>query len=214
MSKIWKIVLTLSIALNVLGLVAIGWYTAHVGPRTVAEQAGIVEPRRTAFQFFADERFDDLPGADTLVIGDSLVEQGRWSELLERPVANRGIYGAKTSEITGWASKIHPETQTVIVWAGTNDALDSVDFAQDYEQLLSTIESATDARIITLTAPPARGFDTSAVNLTISEVSAQHNAVVVDVTDALSQDRMLANDGLHLSGAGYVQVAKLLASKL
>lgn len=214
MGKLGKIVLAVSLVFNALGLIAVVMYVSHVGPRTVAEQAGIVEPRRPAFQTYADERFNDLPGADILIIGDSLVEQGRWSELLDRPVANRGMYGAQTAEITSWASKIKEETRTVVVWAGTNDAPGHDSFANDYDRLLSTIEAATDARIIAITAPPTTLLDVSSVNAIIKSVSAKHGATVLDVTEIFQNGNLHALDGLHLNGAGYIQVSALLQREI
>ena len=52
-----------SAVLNGLLVVALLWVVGHVGIRTLAEEAGIVEPRRPAYDTYAAEQFDGLPDA-------------------------------------------------------------------------------------------------------------------------------------------------------
>ena len=52
-----------SAVLNGLLVVALRWVVGQVGVRTLAEEAGIVEPRRPAYDTYAAGQFDGLPDA-------------------------------------------------------------------------------------------------------------------------------------------------------
>ena len=52
-----------SAVLNGLLVVALLWVVEQVGIRTLAEEAGIVEPRRPAYDTYAAGQFDGLPDA-------------------------------------------------------------------------------------------------------------------------------------------------------
>ena len=52
-----------SAVLNGLLVVALLWVVGQVGIRTLAEEAGIIEPRRPAYDTYAAEQFDGLPDA-------------------------------------------------------------------------------------------------------------------------------------------------------
>lgn len=52
-----------SAVLNGLLVVALLWVVGQVGIRTLAEEAGIVDPRRPAYDTYSAEQFDGLPDA-------------------------------------------------------------------------------------------------------------------------------------------------------
>lgn len=218
MSRVSKAILAVSLAFNVFALIAGGLLLGHAGVRGTAEAAGLVEPRRPAYDFYAAERWEGLPGWDgTVLIGDSQVERGPWAELLGEPVAVRGQSGALTAEVVGWADDIPTGARRVIVWTGSNDVLQghpAERVGQDVEGLLRTVRAQAPHAIITvLTIPPLAGQDrVGAANDAIRQAAAHVGASLVDPTDALSEPGAFVHDGVHLTADGYEAVARALGS--
>lgn len=208
----------MSLILNIALLVSATWYIHERGARTVAENLGLVELRRPAYDFYAEERFSDLPGSEVVVIGDSQVERGPWSELLNKPVAVRGQSGQLISEVTASAPAIvPPRAGTVIAWAGSNDAMGGHDPSRiegEMSELLGAIaDAAPDASLVVLSVPPIEWVDDVVIestNIALRRAADSAGATFVDVTPTL--DGLLVNDGTHISGAGYDAVADVLLS--
>src|SRR4051812_36089312 len=59
-----------------------------------------------------------------VIVGDSLTERGEWGELLDRPVANRGIAGDTVADVRARLGDISAlEPRLVLVAVGINDLL-------------------------------------------------------------------------------------------
>ena len=204
-------VLIVSLLLNSILVAGAGYYLTQVEPRTIAEHAGLVAPRRPAYDFYADERFPNLPGAATVAIGDSYAERGPWAEVLGEPVAVRGQGGALIAEVTQWADTVPSDAERVIIWAGTNDALHgygSAEAEEDMKALITAVNAAAPgAEVVVLGIPPLEWADPSPVNVGLAAAAEQTGATWVP-TDML--DGYLADDGVHVTGAGYAQVASTL----
>lgn len=210
MSRGMKAALALSLLLNVLLLAGSAWVVSQVGARPLAERAGIVEPRRPAYDFYAGERFDELPGAPVVVIGDSQAENGPWSELLDEPAAVRGQGGATTAEIAGWAATVPDTTERVIVLAGSNDVLLGTDHGQlraDAEHLYTALPG----EVVAVGVPPLAGREAEAAsaNAVLRDAADAAGATWLDPTEALAGPGLLRHDGVHLTGAGYEALARL-----
>lgn len=206
-------VLVISLMLNLALLLGAGWYLAERGARPIAEDLGIVEPRRPAFDVYAEEKFAGLEGEATVLIGDSQIALGPWSEVLDAPVAMRAQSGMRISEVTATAvDHIPADSERVIVWAGSNDAMDGHApdrMAADMTLLLRAIASAApDAEVIVLSLPPIEWADVSRANVAIEGAATRNGAEFVDVTSDF--DGLLTHDGVHLTGAGYEVVAEAL----
>lgn len=215
MKRFAQVALVLSLLTNVVLLGGASLYLTERGARAVAEDLGVVEPRRPAFAFYADERFGDLQGEEVTIIGDSQVERGPWSEILDRPVAVRGQGGQLIAEVTeSVPHTVSPDTSVVIVWAGSNDVLASRsadDVGADMGRLIDAVRSvAPGAEVVALSVPPLVGFedDVAAVNEVIQGLDARY----VDVSPAL--EGRLANDGVHITGEGYTELGSLLRPHL
>src|SRR5262249_19281703 len=102
-----------SIALNVAGLSLYGW--RHL------RQPAWVRP--------SDERaraamFHGMTGTrrEVVVVGDSLTQRGEWWELLERPVANRGISSDTIADVRARLDDIVAlEPRVLFLCIGVND---------------------------------------------------------------------------------------------
>ncbi|MCZ4325216.1 GDSL-type esterase/lipase family protein [Brachybacterium paraconglomeratum] len=208
-----SVVLVLSLLLNVALLAAGGWYLSERGARPIAEDLGIVEERRPAYEVYAGERFTGLEGEATVLIGDSQVERGPWSEVLDAPVALRGQGGMLIAEVTATAPDTIPEgAERVIIWAGSNDALHErtpAEAGADMTELLAAVEAAAPgAELVVLSLPPLEWVDVTDTNTALETAAADAGATWVDVTPALNG--LLADDGVHLTGPGYEVVADAL----
>lgn len=208
-----SLVIVLSLLLNAVLLAAGGWYLAERGARPIAEDLGIVEERRPAYDVYAEERFTGLEGEPVVLIGDSQIERGPWSEVLDAPVAVRGQGGMLIAEVTATVPDTVPEgAERVIVWAGSNDALHEhtpAEVGEDMTALLAAVHAtAPDAELVVLSLPPLEWVDVTDTNSALETAAADAGATWVDVTPAL--DGLLADDGVHLTGQGYEVVAEAL----
>ena len=208
-----SLVLVLSLLLNVALLAAGGWYLSERGARPIAEDLGIVEERRPAYDVYASERFTELEGEPTVLIGDSQIERGPWSEVLDTPVAVRGQGGMLIAEVTATVPDTIPaDAERVVVWAGSNDALHERTPAEaggDMTELLTAVAAAVPgAELVVLSLPPLEWADVTDTNAALETAASGAGATWVDVTPAL--DGLLADDGVHLTGQGYEVVAEAL----
>lgn len=211
MSRGMKAVLAVSLLLNVLALIGGAWLVSQVGARPLAEQVGVVEPRRPAYEVYAEERFEGLPGAAAVVIGDSHAEYGPWAELLDEPVAVRGQAGATTAEIRGWAGGVPPEAERVFVFAGSNDVL----LGEDLTKLRADAETlyrSLPGEVVAVGVPPLVGLESRArsANDVLRDAARAAGVEWVDPTTGLSGPGLVRHDGVHLTGAGYEALAGLL----
>lgn len=202
-----------SAVLNGLLVVALLWVVGQVGIRTLAEEAGIVEPRRPAYDTYAAEQFDGLPGAAVVVVGDSHAQYGPWGEILDRPVAVRGQAGALTAEVEHWVAGTAMSGQATIVLAGTNDVLTGTPLRQ-LRQDAERLYRATPGRVLAIGVPPLVGMEdqAAAANAVLQEAADAAGVEWWDPTEALSSPGMLRRDGVHLTGRGYEAMRERIAT--
>lgn len=168
---------------------------------------------------------------DVVMLGDSLTDRGEWWELLERPVANRGIAAdtiarlrARLDDVVALAPRV------VFVLIGVNDLLEGATpeaMARDHAALLAELRRRLPAaRIVVESLLPIRDEIvardeplTSAAVHRANELLARGAAAAgvdwVDVATHLADtsgelDVRYSSDGLHLTGAGYRAWAEAL----
>lgn len=189
--------LAVSLAVNLLAATAgVVYVVRHAAPETPDYPA------------LGVERFEALPGAALTLVGDSQVQNGRWSELLGEPAANRGIGGQTVADTASWISLplSDPKVRQLVVWAGTNDVLEGIppeETGKDLSTLLERVhEARPDVAVTVLTVPPMPAHpEVKATNAAITRAAGS----VVDVGPL-----PLEPDGVHVTPAGYVKVANLL----
>ena len=77
-------------------------------------------------------------------------------------------------------------------------------------ELLAAVEAAAPGvELVVLSLPPLEWVDVTDMNASLKAAASGAGATWVDVTPAL--DWLLADDGVHLTGAGYEAVAEQLA---
>jgi len=213
----WIAALSLAANLALAGI----WVSRRVGRPPVApsrEQA-----RAELLRELAAPR-DLATPRDVVVLGDSLTERGEWWELLDRPVANRGIAGdtveavrARLGDVAALAPRV------VLVLVGVNDLLAGASpeaLATRHAQLVAELRRRLPrARIVVESLLPIRDalvardapLTTAALrraNQLLERGAAAAGADWLDVNAHLADatgelDARYSSDGLHLSAAGY-----------
>lgn len=177
-------------------------------------------------------QYVDLPGdhRSILLLGDSHIERGLWSEYLGTPVLNRGISGEQVGSLK-WRMErmIASEPAQVVILSGANDArlgVNSDTVLASYAEMLQAIrERSPSTKITVLTIPPfGHGLPNSgpvnrriqATNAGLYQLASAYEATVVDAAGAVTDDDgdLLLDysyDHLHLNARGYRAVADVLA---
>ena len=78
-----------------------------------------------------------------MMIGDSITDEGEWSELFEIKVQNRGISGDTTSGVIDRLDSLSPSVKTAFIMIGVNDIMRGKDIDEVYKnyiQILNTFK--------------------------------------------------------------------------
>ena len=173
--------------------------------------------QRPAAQYYYRrvDQFDRLPaGADILMVGDSIVEQGEWNELLapftvhNRGIGNDTIFGV----MTRFASECRGHYTATVLQIGVNDAFAGIlksDFAARYQAVLDRLRPCTDHLIAQTIIIPARGEAlvrlVQSYNQDIVTAAQAAGADIIDLNPILAKDGVLSveftDDWLHLNGS-------------
>lgn len=160
-------------------------------------------PERTVSPRIAEfEGMNERP-VDIVMLGDSLTDRGRWSELLRISVANRGIGRDTVEMVTRRAHLIPPGP--VYIMIGINDLIGGQapkDIAQDYEALLSALEGRT-ISVQSVLGP--EHLPVLELNTLLREAALEAGVDFLDLTPAFGHPikEPLTIDGVHLTGVGY-----------
>jgi lysophospholipase L1-like esterase len=206
--------LALNVAFAVLGI------SRHVRPRRPA-----VESREQARAGL----FHELAAApaihrDVVMLGDSLTDRGEWWELLDRPVANRGVAADAVADVRARLADVAAlSPRVVFVLIGVNDLLaggSPETLASDHAALIAELRRLLPrARIVVESLLPIRdeiiADDEPLATPTVRRANAlllhaaaasgvewlDLNRLLVDAGGEL--DPRYSSDGLHLTAAGY-----------
>lgn len=176
--------------------------------------------------------FEQMPirGNDIVFLGNSITDGCEWSELFNnRHVKNRGISGDRSSWLLDRLDPIidgHPKKLFLMI--GTNDLAAGVapqEVAANIEKLLDRFAAESPwTKIYVQSILPVNGVDTKAkarnhwkkgaeiiqTNELIEALcEGRKNVMYIDVYSALVDqkgmlDKQYTNDGLHLTGEGYL----------
>jgi lysophospholipase L1-like esterase len=227
-----------SLGLNLAGLVLAAWLVRSRGGwkwlwqrvARVTHAGPGAAPAATAHWQTRSTLYAAHPAAPhhVVLLGDSLTEFGPWGELLPGlDVLNRGIAGDTVAGVTrrlGPALAGPPRAIALLV--GINDLLagrppEAV--AADLGSLVQAIRHRAPATpLLVQSLAPIRPEVVGAhhqasidlVNQALAPLVAATGARWVDLRPALAEPDSLSADGLHLSAAGYVRWAAVLADQL
>ncbi len=190
---------------------------------------------RKAHQERRKDLFEVLPNEprETVMLGDALIEEGNWSELLQNPkVRNRGIRGDMTIDITKRLREITEAQPTQIyLYVGSEDLANGrqvAEIMQDYEKILTEIKLQSPATQVWVQSILPTNFmkgerlrdnvTIQAVNQKIEAMCVRFSAKYLNLYPSFMLDSQLndayTNDGLHLNAKGYKIWAKLIQQSL
>jgi lysophospholipase L1-like esterase len=168
---------------------------------------------------------------DVVVVGDSLTERGEWWELLDRPVANRGIAGDTVDDVRARLDDVVAlEPRVLLVLVGVNDLLAGTSpdtLARRHAALVVELRRRLPrTRIVVESLLPLRdeivARDETLTSATVrranellqrgaSDAGAEWLDIHSHLADATGElDARYSSDGLHLSAAGYRAWAAVL----
>lgn len=173
------------------------------------------------------------PDNAIVMLGNSITDNGEWTELLKNPrVVNRGIGGDTVDGILerlGDVTAYSPDKIFLLI--GVNDIshrLSAQQIGAEYERLVKRIrtESPSTRLYIQSVMPINNSFGKyrsmkgkerviPELNEIIKQIAADNGATYIDLWPALADSegklrKELTNDGLHLMGPGYAIWAEVL----
>jgi len=222
-----KKIFYLSLITNVvLALVLFSSYyflkNASQSDRTTTRKAH-QERRKELFEILSNQK------NEVVMLGDGLIEEGNWSELLQNPkVHNRGIRGDGTADIVKRIREVvEAQPAAIYLYIGGEDltnGLNPIEILQGYEKILTEIKISSPAtRIWAQSILPTnfvkgeRTRDNASVqafNQKIEALCARFGAKYLNLYNSFVLDNQLngnyTNDGLHLNAKGYQVWAKVI----
>lgn len=181
------------------------------------------------------ELFESMPLDSSAIVflGNSITEQGEWSELLENPlVRNRGIAGDMTDGLLRRLSTItQARPKQLFLMIGVNDLImrPPAEIITNYRKIIRQIEeeSSTTSLVLQSILPVnnqvkntgIKNRDIQSINKAIKAIASEKNLMYLDIAKQLSDaDGNLAtqytHDGIHLNGKAYLVWKNLVKPQL
>lgn len=164
--------------------------------------------------------------AQTIMVGDSLTEQGRWDEMFPGIIIhNRGVGGDTIAGLRNRLPQIIAKRpEKVFLLIGINDVFagsKEADFLRAYAEVLAVL--AEDRAVYVQSIPycarsrcqGSRNAMVARLNAGLEEIARKQGATWIDLNKALSDGGALkpemTEDGVHLNARGYQQWRALIA---
>lgn len=151
----------------------------------------------------------DKSSCNITFLGDSHVEFGQWSELLGRPVCNRGIRGEITQELGKRLNHVTGDTCYILI--GINDILNHIPIDKitaNYASILNTLKPKVVFTIQVQRVSRSQP-DNGRINRRVDELNAwlklNSRFIPCEVPEADLQP-----DGVHFTKEGYTKIATCL----
>ena len=166
-----------------------------------------------------------MPPERVVMLGDSITENGIWSEWFpDAPVTNRGIGGETSSQVLARLDSAINRPLAVFLLIGTNDlsyAVPESEIAHNVESILGAIERLAPGTpvVVQSVMPRALAFrdEIVALNRRFRELiaAAPEHVRHLDLWPALATPEgalrsELTQDKLHLNGRGYAEWVEAL----
>lgn len=194
--------------------------TANPGPKRAPGRA---VGRRSLFSEFA-------PDADVVMVGDSITEGAIWAEIFpDVAIANRGVWGDTTADVLARLDTITALTpDKAFVMLGVNDIRLRVavpEIFANYTQIVAALNAAgaeVVVQSVLLCALP-RCLDHAGeirdLNARLSDYAQQNGHMFIDLNATMTDPQTgvfpdFTYDGIHLSGKGYAEWARLLGDHI
>lgn len=170
-------------------------------------------------------QFEKLPKSksDIIMLGDSITDEGEWTELLKLNVKNRGISGDTTERILHRLDIIlESKPKQVFLMIGINDLINKrksiAENLSEYKKILREFQEKTpNTRIYVQSVLPVNNKvylywqdnqNILNLNLGLQELAKEFNYEYIDIFSFLASENQLdikyTVDGLHLNGEAYL----------
>ncbi|RBQ27962.1 GDSL-type esterase/lipase family protein [Aliarcobacter vitoriensis] len=153
----------------------------------------------------------------TMMLGDSITDEGEWSELLGFKVHNRGISGDTTDGVLDRLKTVSANVKQVFIMIGVNDIMrgKSAEYVfENYKKIIKYLQEK-DIKIViqsTLYIGESRkqNFNSKIekLNKDLKEFAKNNQIIFIDLNPIFTKNKTLLKeftyDDLHLNGKSYI----------
>ena len=154
---------------------------------------------------------------ETIMLGDSITDEGQWDELLNKDsIQNRGISGDTTSGVLDRLDSVNKNIHQVFIMIGVNDIMRGKEVDEVYTNYLKIIQSFKDKNIkvyiqSTLYIGETRKANFNPkieeLNKRLEKYAKENKLVFINLNHILAPQKVLKKeftfDDLHLNGTAY-----------
>lgn len=158
----------------------------------------------------------DISSAKIMMLGDSITDEGEWSELWQEVVQNRGISGDTTSGVLDRLNTVSSNIKEVYIMIGVNDIMRGTKFEVVFDNYKKIVEFFQKLGIkiniqSTLYIGESRkkdfNIEVEKLNSSLKEFAKQNSINFIDLNQILAPNKVLKSeftkDDLHLNGDAY-----------
>lgn len=162
------------------------------------------------------EMLKDRNNIEIMMLGDSITDEGEWSELWGKIVQNRGISGDTTSGVLDRLYTLNPNTKRVFIMIGVNDIMRGVSediVFENYKKILKFFQDKNIEVIIqsTLYIGESRkqnfNVKIEKLNQNLEEFAKSNKIVFINLNPIFAPQKTLlksfTKDDLHLNADAY-----------
>lgn len=170
-------------------------------------------------------QFEMLKNSDkyeTMMLGDSITDEGLWDELLENnKVQNRGISGDTTSGVLDRLDSINKSIKQVFIMIGVNDIMRGKEVDEIYTNYLKIIKTFKDKNIkvyiqstLFIGEKRMENFNPKVeeLNKRLEKYANENKITFINLNPIFAPQKVLkkefTSDDLHLNGSAYKLWAK------
>ncbi len=170
-------------------------------------------------------QFEMLKNSDkyeTMMLGDSITDEGLWDELLNNDkVQNRGISGDTTSGVLERLDSINKSIKQVFIMIGVNDIMRGKEVDEIYNNYMKIIKTFKDKNIkvyiqstLFIGEKRMENFNPKVeeLNKRLEEYASKNQITFINLNPILAPQKVLkkefTSDDLHLNGSAYELWAK------
>ena len=153
----------------------------------------------------------------TVMLGDSITDEGQWDELLDNPfVQNRGISGDTTQGVLQRLDSINNSIKQVFIMIGVNDIMRGKEVDEVYSNYLKIIKFFQDRNIkvyiqstLFIGEKRAENFNIKVEDLDkrLEKYAKQNSITFINLNPIFAPNKVLKKeftfDDLHLNGTAY-----------
>ncbi|MDY0051664.1 MAG: GDSL-type esterase/lipase family protein [Aliarcobacter sp.] len=153
----------------------------------------------------------------TVMLGDSITDEGQWDELLDNPlVQNRGISGDTTDGVLKRLDSVNKSIKQVFIMIGVNDIMRGKEVDEVYSNYLKIIKYFHDRNIkvyiqstLFIGERRAENFNIKVEDLDkrLEKYAKENSITFINLNPILAPNKMLKKeftfDDLHLNGTAY-----------